>query len=70
MGLHIRQQKAQALYPGLMRPLSFSNSKYNMNATHGSILVEVGTEVNTVAEARYTGQLVGEILGETLKECR
>lgn len=64
------QQKAQALYPGLMRPLSFSNSKYNMNATHGSILVEVGTEVNTVAEARYTGQLVGEILGETLKECR
>lgn len=61
------QQKAQELYPGLMRPLTFSNSKYNMNATHGSILIEVGTEVNTAAEARYTGQLLGEILAETLK---
>ncbi len=63
------QQKAQELYPGLMRPLNFSNSKYNMNATHGSMLIEVGTEVTTVAEARYTGKLVGEILAETLKNC-
>ncbi len=61
------QQKAQELYPGLMRPLNFSNSKYNMNATHGSMLIEVGTEVNTAGEARYTGQLLGEILAETLK---
>lgn len=60
------QKKAQELYPGLMRPLSFSNSKYNMNATHGSILIEVGTEVNTAAEAKYTGSLLGEILAETL----
>lgn len=61
------QEKAQALYPGLMRPLNFSNSKYNMNATTGSMLIEVGTEVNTVAEARYTGSLLGEIIAETLK---
>lgn len=60
------QQKAQELYPGLMRPLSFSNSKYNMNATPGSMLIEVGTEVNTASEARYTGKLLGEIIGETL----
>ena len=60
------QQKAQELYPGLMRPMSFSNSKYNMNATRGSMLIEVGTEVNTAAEARYTGRLLGEILAENL----
>lgn len=60
------QQKAQELYPGLMRPLNFSNSKYNMNATRGSMLIEVGTEVNTAAEAKYTGRLLGEILAETL----
>lgn len=60
------QQKAQELYPGLMRPLDFSDSKYNMNATRGSMLVEVGTEVNTVAEAKYTGRLLGEILAKTL----
>lgn len=63
------QQKAQELYGGLMRPLNFSNSKYNMNATTGSMLIEVGTEVNTVAEARYTGQLLGEIIAEALKGC-
>lgn len=62
------QQKAAELYPGLARPLNFSNSKYNMNATKGSMLVEVGTEVNTVSEARYSGKLLGEILVQTLKE--
>ena len=59
------QQKATELYPDLARPLSFSNSKYNMNATPGSMLIEVGTEVNTVSEATYSGRLLGEILAET-----
>lgn len=64
------QEKLQTLYPGFARPLNFSNSKYNMNATPGSMLVEVGTEVNTVSEARYAGQLVGQALGQVLKECK
>ena len=63
------QQKLQQLYPGLARPLNFSNSKYNMNATPGSMLVEVGTEVNTVSEARYAGQLAGDAIGQALKAC-
>ncbi len=60
------QQTAARLYPGLTRPMNFSNSKYNMNATKGSLLIEVGTEVNTIGEARYTGSLLGEVLAETL----
>ena len=40
-----------------------------MNATPGSMLVEVGTEVNTVSEARYSGQLVGEAIGRALQNC-
>ena len=64
------QEKLQTLYPGFARPLNFSNSKYNMNATPGSMLVEVGTEVNTVSEARYAGHLVGQALGQVLKECK
>ncbi len=62
------QQTAARLYPELVRPLDFSDSKYNMNATKGSLLVEVGTEVNTVSEARYSGRLIGEILAKTLLE--
>lgn len=60
------QQAATELYPDLIRPLNFSNSKYNMNATKGSMLVEIGTEVNTVSEAKYSGKLVGKILAEVL----
>ena len=60
------QQTASRLYPSLVRPLNFSNNKYNMNATKGSLLIEVGTEVNTIGEAKYTGGLLGEILAETL----
>lgn len=62
------QQAAEELYPGLARPLDFSDCKYNMNATKGSMLVEVGTEVNAVSEAKYSGRLVGEILARALKE--
>lgn len=60
------QQEATRLYPQLMRPLSFSDSKYNMNATPGSLLIEIGTEVNTAAEASYAGELIGRALGNVL----
>ena len=59
------QQKAAELYPEFARPMNFSNSKYNMNATPGSMLIEVGTEVNTVSEAAYSGKLLGEVLAQT-----
>lgn len=35
----------------------------------GSMLVEVGTEVNTVSEAVYSGQLVGEAIAQALEDC-
>lgn len=60
------QQKAMQMVPELMRPMTFSNSKYNMNATKGSMLIEVGTEVNTAAEAKYSGSLIGEVLSSLL----
>lgn len=62
------QQKLSELYPELARPLDFSDCKYNMNATCGSMLIEVGTEVNTVSEARYSGQLLGKTLGSVFSE--
>ncbi len=64
------QQKASGKYADLMRPMMFSNSKYNMNATKGSLLIEVGTEVNTITEAEYSGTLIGEVLTELLLDYR
>lgn len=61
--LAVRLQKSMAdLYPGIARPLSFCARKYNENLTKGSLLVEFGTEVNTLEEAKYSGELFGKAL--------
>lgn len=60
------QQKAESMYPGMTRPLSFGNFCYNMDVNSGSILIEVGTDVNTVEEAVYSGELLGNVLSKLL----
>lgn len=54
-------------YDGLMRPLSTVGSRYNQHLHAGYLLVEVGSEGNTVAEAEYSGELLGKTLAELLK---
>lgn len=61
------QQTTEKMYPGMTRPLSFGNFCYNMDVNNGSILIEVGTDVNTVSEAVYSGQLLGCSLAAALK---
>ena len=39
-----------------------------MHATHGSLLVEVGTDVNTLSEAQYSGRLLGETILRVLED--
>lgn len=62
------QNKVNELYPGLMRPILFSERKYNMNETHYSFLVEVGTDANTLDEACYSARMFGDSLGKLLNE--
>lgn len=62
------QQSVATLYPGLARPLNFCPKKYNENMTRGSLLVEFGTEVNTLDEAKYSGQMFGKALAQTLSK--
>lgn len=62
------QQKGETLFPGLWRPLYFCQRNYNMHATHGSLLVEVGTDVNTLEEAQYAGRLLGETILAVLND--
>lgn len=64
----LRLQKAsEKLYPGMTRSMFFGPVKYNMNKTHASLLIEVGTEVNTLNEAVYTGTLLGHALAKTFE---
>lgn len=60
------QQTMEAAYPGLTRPVLFDYRKYNQDLTTGSLLIEVGTQGNTMEEARYAGTLFGKSLAETI----
>lgn len=62
------QSKVNHLYPDLMRPILFSERKYNMNMTHYSFLLEIGTDANTLDEACYSARLFGKSLGELLND--
>lgn len=62
------QQKAETLYPGMTRPLNYGDFVYNMNANTGSLLIEVGTDGNSLNEAKLTGSLLGNAIAETLKD--
>ncbi len=62
------QKKVNELYPEVMRPILFSQRKYNMYETHNSFLLEVGTDANTLDEACYSARLFGKALGELMNE--
>ncbi|MGN0474850.1 MAG: stage II sporulation protein P, partial [Acutalibacteraceae bacterium] len=55
-------------YKGLARPLYFAPFRYNMDLTPNSLLIEFGTDVNTLEEAKYSGKLVGKSLVKTLEK--
>lgn len=65
----LKLQKAlEDTFPGITRPLFFAPRKYNMNLTHCSLLVEVGSDSNTLEEAVYSGKCLGVALSQILKE--
>ena len=55
-------------YQNLARPLYLVDSRYNQHLTHGSLLVEFGSDSNTLEEAVYSGQLLGKTLAQVLGE--
>ena len=64
------QQTAESLYPGMTRPMNFGDFAYNMFINTGSLLIEVGTDVNTLDEAVYSGKLLGDVLAQVLKNAK
>ena len=54
-------------YENLMKPVYFCNRKYNMDITPYSLLIEVGTDVNTLEESAYSGRLLGSVLADYIK---
>ena len=61
------QQSLNNKYENLMKPVYFCNRKYNMDITPYSLLIEVGTDVNTLEESAYSGRLFGSVLADYIK---
>ena len=59
MKLH---QTIEEMYPSLARPITITARKYNLHLTTGSLLIEMGTEANTLSEAEYSAELVANAL--------
>ncbi len=62
------QQSCEDNFSGMTRPLDFGEFVYNMNVNTGSLLIEVGTEANTLSEAEYSGNLLGKALAKVLQK--
>ena len=60
------QKAAEDRFPGLMRPVFFCQRRYNMDMTPYSLLLEVGSDTNTLAEAVYSGRMIGQALADVL----
>lgn len=69
--LALRVQKyCESMFPGITRPLNFAKVKYNEHLTPGSLLIEVGSDANSLEEAVYTGSMLGESLSKMLNDIK
>ena len=60
------QQSMEVMYPGFARPILFTPRRYNQHLTNGSILIECGTDANTLEQAKYSAELLADCLASTL----
>ena len=61
------QKAVNDKYENLMKPMYFCNRKYNLDLTPYSLLIETGTDVNTLSEAAYSARLLGDVLADFIK---
>lgn len=60
------QSSMETANPGITRPILFQYCQYNQHLTTGSLLIEVGSHGNTLDQALYTGELIGESIAQAL----
>ena len=64
------QNRLSTAYDGIMRPLNIVGARYNQHLAPASLLLEVGSEVNTLAEAVFSGKLFGRQMANLLIELK
>ena len=56
------QNKANQMYSGFMRPINLRSERFNQQLSNGSIIIEVGSNGNTLNEAVYSAKLMGNVI--------
>lgn len=62
------QKQMEETFPGLTRPIFFCPRRYNMNLTHTSLLLEIGSDSNTLEEAYFSGRCIGKSLAQLMND--
>lgn len=60
------QNAAEIMYPGLMRPINLRRERFNMHVTRGSLLLEMGSNGNTLAEAKSSAVYIAKAIAAAL----
>ena len=60
--------EGQRQAPGLMRPVFFAYRHYNQDLSPRSLLLEFGSNGNTLEEAVYAARLFGPVLADVLRD--
>ncbi|MCX7715518.1 MAG: stage II sporulation protein P [Clostridia bacterium] len=61
------QKKANDMYPSLMRPINLREERFNQHLTLGSLIIEVGSNGNTLDEAVLGGEYIAKVIAAVLK---
>lgn len=61
------QEKANELYPGLMKPIILRNSRYNQHLGKFANIIEVGATGNTLDQCLTSMKYFSKVLDEVLK---
>lgn len=62
------QNYANTNFPGLMRPINVRSERFNQQITSGSLIIEVGSNGNTLSEAKLGAQYMAEVISAVLLE--
>lgn len=62
------QKTLEDMFEGITRPLYFCPRRYIMNESHCNLLIEMGSDANTLSEGVFAGKCLGTALAAMLEE--
>ena len=62
------KMKCMELYPNLAKPVYLKSYRYNLHMRKRSLLIELGNENNTLAEAKNAMGPLAKVLNQVLSE--